>query len=178
MDCRQFHETFSDFMDDLLDEAGEILVRRHLGECERCRRFDAAYRAGVLALGNAQRLQVSPHFGARLRERVRREPLVPALVGSYGFAGGLLMLTLAALLVVDVRRHADTAGSREEPVAESAPARLPAPLEDRADLVTVRVANDWYDIGPLDPYVLGTSPYSSSAVAPVRFEVLAVWSGR
>ena len=177
MDCRQFHETFSDFLDGLLDEAEEIHVRRHLFACEPCRRFEAAFRVGVTTLGRAPQLHVSREFGTRLAERVRREPLLPALVGWYGLAGGLLTATMAALLILDVMARPAQESVTEVGVTDSTLASAAVAPDEGVDLVTFRVAEGWYDLGSSDPYSTPASLYAPAA-PPVRFEVPAAWLGR
>jgi len=107
MNCRRFHESFSDFADGLLDEVVEIEVRRHLAECACCRRFDAAFLAGRGALQALPPVSPSRGFGRRLRERLRHEcgEGSPALGPWSGAAAALLVLALVSLAALEVRSH-------------------------------------------------------------------------
>jgi anti-sigma factor RsiW len=163
MDCRAFQDTFSDYLDGVLDAADEVCVRRHLSACAPCRRLEAAYRTGVAVLR-----ELDPPC-------VARDFSVPALSGAYGAAGALLAVTLVGLLALDYRERADPAPALPQ-FADTAPATATVD-EGGLDLITVRMrdGDPWFPPG--DPYVA----VPASAPDPsyrLRFEVPAVWSGR
>jgi anti-sigma factor RsiW len=176
MDCRAFRNHFSDLLDGALGPADTLRCRRHLEACEACRRFDAAYRAGVAALRQLDPPCPARDFSVRVLHRVRRERHLPILAGGYGLAAALLLITLVGVVTVDVRERRAT-----ETLADVPPAGVvrepPAGTTDGLDLITVRVPEV-----PVDPFA--GDPYAVvPAVGPeppprYRFEVPAVWSGR
>ena len=97
MDCCEFREHYSDFADGLLDDEAELRARRHLSLCAPCRRFDAAFRAGVSALRDLPSVQPSRSFGDRLHGRLGHELVVRALAVdpiSGAVAAMLVMVTI------------------------------------------------------------------------------------
>jgi anti-sigma factor RsiW len=177
MDCREFRETFSDYVDAALDADAEACVRRHLAACSACRRFERAYRAGIAALQALPVLAPARDFGARVVNRARRAPARPMLAVPPALAASLAAVALVGGLVVDFRRHAPALGDAETAAvpAGQAPESRPRAVE-RTDFVTVRVAQD-DDISYKSPYASFQVTDSFSAVR-VRFDVPAVWSGR
>jgi len=176
MDCRAFRDNFSDFLDGALGAADTVRCRRHLAACEACRRFDAAYRAGVAVLRELDPPCPARDFSVRVLHRVRREPHLPVLVGGYGLAAALLTITLIGVVTVDLRER-----QAPETLVDARPAGVvPAPAaaaEDDLDLITVRVHEAQVDPFSGDPYavvpMIGAEPPSH-----YRFEVPAFWSGR
>ena len=177
MDCREFRENFSDYLDAALDADAGARVRGHLAVCGACRRFERAYRAGVAALQALPALAPPRDFGARVVNRARRAPAGPVFAGPPALAASLAAVALAGVLVADLSRHeparsdAMTTAGLADQVPESPPRAV-----ERTDFVTVRVVQD-------DDLVYG-SPYTSFQVTDsysavrVRFDVPAVWSGR
>ncbi|MEJ2186430.1 MAG: zf-HC2 domain-containing protein [Gemmatimonadota bacterium] len=81
--CRTFLERYSDLVDDMLAPAEVVAMRRHLAECQRCRRYDRVVRRGVQVL-RASAPAPSPDFRGRLRRRLARErALAPRAAASY-----------------------------------------------------------------------------------------------
>jgi len=175
MNCQAFHQTFSDYLDGVLDAADAVRVRRHLEACKSCRRIEAAYRAGVAALRDAEGLCPPRELSVRILHRVRRERRLPALSGAYGVAGTLLLATLVAAVAFDLKELEEAAPSGEPLVAQATPAPPPT-ATGRFDHITVRL-RDVSEMLLGDPYAL------ISAIEPdpplrIRVEVPAVWSGR
>jgi hypothetical protein len=175
MDCREFHDTFSDFLDGALGAADEFRARRHLEVCAPCRRFEAAYRTGVATLRDLDPSCPARAFSVRVLHRVRREPSLAILAGGYGLAGALLMVTLVGALAVDFRGRAETAASADLQLADTSPPSV-ASSDGGLDLITVRV-RDAADLPPGDPYAVVPAA-ESDPTYHLRFEVPAVWSGR
>ena len=176
MDCREFREVFSDYVDGVLDGAREARALLHLSRCERCRRFERAYRSGLIALRELPSPTPSRDFGARVVNRVRHQPEPPYPAGAPALAGSLLALTIIGLFLL-----APGGGRKSglEPVAvDVAPGFAAIPAEAAgiaADVITVRVVSD-DDLSP-DPYpsLLSADPYVTTRI---RFDVPAVWAGR
>jgi anti-sigma factor RsiW len=71
MDCRQFRDKHSEYVDARCGNADERAMRQHLGECEACARHDTRVRRGLLLVRNLPRIEPSPDFQARLAARLR-----------------------------------------------------------------------------------------------------------
>ncbi|MEK7667858.1 MAG: zf-HC2 domain-containing protein [Gemmatimonadota bacterium] len=177
MDCREFRDTFSDYLDGLLTAADEVRAREHLGACPECRRFERAYRTGVSAFQGLPPVGPSRDFGVRLLHRIRREPALPTFAGSYGFAGALLAVTVAGFLVLDLRERRRDAIPDAPESAEQASVPPTLIVDSGADVITVRVMRSDLDLPLSDPYTHLSWPGPSTA-RRVRFDVPAVWSGR
>ncbi len=175
MDCRRFRTDYSDLLDGVLAPADALEFSRHLDECEACRRFDAAYRAGVATLRELDPPCPARDFSVRILHRVRRERHLPILAGGYGLAAALLTITLVGVVTLDVSERRDAAARAATP----APAALaPAvPTADDLDVLTVQMRGARIDPFSVDPY----AAVPASAPGPsyrYRVEVPAVWSGR
>jgi len=177
MDCREFRETFSDYVDGLLAEADEVRGREHLGACVRCRRFERGYRAGVRALQDLPAIGPSRDSGARILHRIRRQPALPVVAGSYGFAGALLAVTFAGFLVLDLRGR-EAGSAPDAPVLVELPPEFPTfEVDSGADLITVHFVRGDGDLLQSEPYA-PLPPPDQFVASRVRFVVPAVWSGR
>lgn len=73
MDCRTFKANHLAFLDDTLEERGLVVMQRHLAECGKCARHDAAIRRGLMVLHNAPSIEPSRDFRAKLSARLRDE---------------------------------------------------------------------------------------------------------
>ena len=73
MDCREYHETYTDLLDGLLEEADEIRFHEHLAVCVQCCRFDKAYRLGVSTLRELPCPRASRAFTARVLHAVHAD---------------------------------------------------------------------------------------------------------
>lgn len=177
MDCREFRDTFSDYLDGLLKTADEVRAREHLEACPECRRFERAYRTGVSAFQGLPPVGPSRDFGVRLVHRIRGEPAPPMFAGSYGFAGALLAVTVAGFLVLDLRERRTEVVPDTLDLAERTPAPPTFVVDSGADVITVRVIRSDLDLPLSDPYTHLFWPEPSTAPR-VRFDVPAVWSGR
>ena len=177
MDCREFRESFSDYVDAALDAEACPRVRRHLASCAACRRFERAYRAGVAALHALPVLAPPRDFGARVVNRVRRAGRRPVFAGPPALVTSLAAAALVGVLVADLGR--DGRGERAPVAAPASTALLQESLpgeDPRTDFITVRVAQD-DDLPYGSPYPSYQATDTFSAVR-VRFDVAAVWSGR
>lgn len=104
MNCRQFREDYSDYADGFLDPQREVEARAHLEQCDECRRFDAAFRAGVSALRALPAMGFSRGFAPRLRRQLRREFAVrlPVVAHWSGAVGTLLVIAMVGFVTWDV----------------------------------------------------------------------------
>lgn len=169
MNCQSFHQTFSDYLDGVLDAADADRVRRHLAACEPCRRMEAAYRAGVATLREREWPCPARDLSVRILHRIRRERRLPALFGAYGAAAAALLMTLGAAVALDLyeRDRAEPRVARADPTP---------PAAGRFDHITVRM-RDASEAPPLDPYAV-VHAVDRAATFRVTMEVPAVWTGR
>ena len=132
---------------------------------------------GVRALQDLPTIGPSRDLLARILHRIRRQPSLPVVAGSYGFAGALLAVTFAGFLVLDLRGREPTPAPDSTVLVERLPASPTFDVDSGADLITVRFVRDDGDLLQSDPYapLPPPDPFASSRV---RFVVPAVWSGR
>jgi anti-sigma factor RsiW len=182
MDCCEFRETYSDFADGLLAEADGLRARRHLADCAACRRFDAAFRAGVDALRELPPVGVSRGFGEQLKGRLHREVAVrgPAADQWLGFVGALLVVATVGFVSWDLLEMRATSRIRQPAPAVAASAPQPAADVPGAGttlrLDTMALARDPFH--PLNPVLTVADAPFSPDVNHVRFDIPAVWGGR
>jgi hypothetical protein len=103
MDCRDFHETYSELLDGLLSESDEVRLHEHAAACAECRRFDRAYRLGVSVLQDLPYPRSSRAFTARVLSSIRNDPTDRAPFAVPGLVGAALVAALIGILVVDLR---------------------------------------------------------------------------
>jgi len=176
MDCQEFRNTFSDFLDGALGAAEAASCRRHLAACEPCRRFQSAYRTGLATLRGLDPPCPARDFSVRILHRVRREPRLAILAGGYGFAGALLMATLVGALALDFRAREGTAAAADLQIADTPPPPI-ASSDGGYDLITVRVREASTGLPPADA-LADVQAASFDPTYRLRFDVPAVWSGR
>jgi anti-sigma factor RsiW len=73
MTCSEFIEGFSDYVDGEGDPRTLDAARAHLGECERCRRYEDVYARGIALLRSFPSVSVSQEFEPALEVRLRRD---------------------------------------------------------------------------------------------------------
>lgn len=175
MDCCEFREKYSDFADGLLEEADEYRARQHLSECAACRRFDAAFQAGVSTLRGLPSVQVSRSFADRLRNRLRRELAVRALAVDpwSGAVGALLVVATVGVVALDLveLRAAKHPGVS---VAHSVDSPQATALMARRD--SEPYPQDMFH--PLHPALLVADTNGALDFNHPRFDIPAVWGGR
>jgi anti-sigma factor RsiW len=191
MDCCEFREKYSDYTDGLLTDGEAVEAGLHMAACAACRRFDAAFRAGVDALRSLPAVGTSPGFGSRLRARIRREVTVrlPVVAHWSGALGTLLLVAAVGVVGWDLAnsrtgRH-DTLPIGRTALAMpnaplAAPAQAPVTLSPRDDsaiypavafhpLQSVLVESTW---------AATAAPVPTSAGDRPRFDLSVVWGGR
>jgi anti-sigma factor RsiW len=104
MNCCEFRENYSDYADGLLSPAEASEARLHLVACAACRRFDAAFRAGIDTLRALPAVGMSRGFGFRLRAKLRREftVRVPVVATWSGAMGTLLLVATVSVVGWDL----------------------------------------------------------------------------
>ncbi len=163
MNCREFLDRYSEFLDGELDSAGEAVFRRHVEGCPSCARYDDVVRRGVSCLCELE--PVEPGRPARLLEVIREAESRPvpraAAVGALGalaIAGVLAAIAWSPLLQ-DLR--ADLGAVRD------GVSQRPAQAADATGRVAVPGGRALLD-GPVDP-----TPFQPSSFPAEPFEAAA-----
>jgi anti-sigma factor RsiW len=175
MDCSEFRTLFSDHVDGALGAADAARCRAHLAVCAACGRLEVAYRTGVRALRRLDPPSPARDLSVRILHRARREPRLAALTGSAGLAGALLLASLVAVLVLDLREQ-PAAAPPDVRVADTGVGTGVQPSRG-LDVVTVELHDTPLYGPPATPYVVVPADGSETPMT-FRFEVPAVWSGR
>jgi anti-sigma factor RsiW len=118
MDCKDFANHHSAYIDDTLPGFRMAAMRDHLTSCSRCSKRDNEVRRALFVLKNIQPIQVSEGFEDRLRARITAEG--PAYVPQKSSSVGAMKWAAAAALVVTVagvsswtsRGHGDVTPTR------------------------------------------------------------------
>jgi anti-sigma factor RsiW len=110
MNCSDFIERFSEYVDDRVSEPLRSEVEAHLAECGSCRRYLSVFERGCALLRSFPAVEVTQDFHPRLQHRIFHIEDAGALVGREGSAataaitvGMALLLVLAAWAPVLVR---------------------------------------------------------------------------
>jgi hypothetical protein len=98
MDCREFREYHTEFLDGKLDMGVQDGAHLHLAMCERCASHDAAVRRALLVFRNLTPIEPSRHFSRRLNHRLAQERrgstfdsrLFPAMLGAIALASAVV----------------------------------------------------------------------------------------
>lgn len=122
MDCKDFANHHSAFIDDTLPGFQMASMRDHLTSCYRCSKRDSEVRRALFVLKNLPPVQVSEGFEERLRVRITSEG--PEYQPQKSPAIGALKWAAAAVLVVAVAGVASWT-NRDRGAPSPAP-RLPA----------------------------------------------------
>lgn len=188
MNCCVFREQYSDFADGLLTAAESAEAWGHLAACAECRRFDAAFRAGVDTLRALPAVGMSGRFGPRLRARLRREFAVrlPVVANWSGAMGSLLLVATVGVVAIDLldsraARH-DTLPVGRTVAWPSAPVEVPLPITLNSRYDSDAASPDAFH--PLQSVLIQSALAATSAPAGAaggdspRYDLSVVWGGR
>lgn len=131
MECQEFLEGYSEYLDGRLDEEGRAAFRAHRDACTACERYDRVVRRGLTIWRNLPQLEPSPDFLPRLQHRLYHvddaerlsmpRPLGSAALVAVGIVGFLALawLPFATRMSVEVQLPAVAVeapeGAREVP---------------------------------------------------------------
>ena len=88
MDCRNFRDNHSPFVDGLVVDHELAAMQAHLVECPACATHDATIRRALLLFRNIPQIEPSSEFRAKLDARIRAERKVQRrLAGRAGYGG-------------------------------------------------------------------------------------------
>jgi hypothetical protein len=98
--CEQFRARHGDYLDGVLPAAELAQVRRHLGACVLCARYDRVVRRGLELARQLPELRPAEDFELRLQHRIFHLQDVNVVGQRRPVAGVGIAATLAALLAV------------------------------------------------------------------------------
>jgi hypothetical protein len=141
MDCREFRENHTLFVDLMCSGVAEAEMRAHMRECASCSHHDMVIRRSLMLIRSLPSIELSPDFRMRLEARLRSASPVGttrrSLAISYAtFAALAAVVAFITLLAVDVARRSP-ADIRLTPVVASLPDSEPSPVATSALVATV-----------------------------------------
>ncbi len=160
-------------------------MRMHLEACPACRRFDAAFRAGVDALRALPDVRVSTGFGPRLRARMRREftVRVPVVAHWSGAVGTLLLVVTVGVVgwdLINARavRHDTLPVARSTITFRSTSLTLPVPVPEAGANHYDSIVISLDAFHPLQS-ILATTASQVTTVGGdrPRYDLSVVWGG-
>ncbi|HVE78003.1 MAG TPA: zf-HC2 domain-containing protein [Gemmatimonadaceae bacterium] len=115
MDCREFRDKHSAFVDDVLPGVDMDAMQRHLAACPPCARHDTTIRRALLLFRNLPEIRPSGDFTERLNARLRAVRTAGATtvqpgpgVGAFvGAASLVVALGYLAAVAAEVREPRD-----------------------------------------------------------------------
>lgn len=141
MECKEFLEGYSAYLDGVVSRDEETAFRRHLERCEACARYDRVIQRGVEIFRNLPRPDPSPDFLPRLRHRLYHiEDGIPFDTARHGGSAALVAVAAVGLLALAWLPFAS-----RMPVEVELPAvavEAPRPEPEREDLPSL------FDPGP------------------------------
>jgi len=142
MDCRDFRDKHTLFVDQLCSALDENEMRQHMLVCARCSRHDTVVRRSLMLVKSLPSIDVSPDFRARLEARLRAAtPPVPARRSIAGSFASFLALAagigFVAYLAADVVRRGTPSEIHLPPVVASLPELEQSPVATPALVATV-----------------------------------------
>jgi len=142
MDCREFRENHTLFVDQMCSAVAEAEMRAHMQQCQSCSHHDMVIRRSLMLIRSLPSIELSPDFRMRLEARLRAvSPVRPTrrtLAVSYAtFAALAAGVAFITLLAVDVARRSTATDIRLAPVVASVPDSEPSPVATSALMATV-----------------------------------------
>ena len=143
MDCKQFRENHSLYLDLRCSALEESEMREHLSVCSDCSRHDTRIRRSLLLVRNLPPVEVSPDFRARLDARLAMvrpfsgiaprssRPLIPMFLAA---AASIVFL---AYMARSLNRAANSEPVTLPPVVASLPESDPSPVTSPALVLSV-----------------------------------------
>lgn len=192
MDCQEFLNRHSEFLDELLSDEQADRFRVHVAACAACGRYDRVVRRGVEVLRGLPAPELSRDFEVRLGRRLTETRDV-ALIERGAGTGAAVSLVLAAMLALAAwgpllradeaatgRARVDVAREAQRPPVD--PGLLPAPDWWHAPQARVFGSGDVRRVevafpGPYSPLIVMPPVTRSAATAQLGVAVrTASWT--
>lgn len=101
MECKEFLEGYSAYLDGVVSREEEEAFRQHLERCEACARYDRVVQRGIEIFRNLPRPDPSPDFLPRLRHRLYHiEDGIPFDAARHGGSAALVAVAAVGLLAL------------------------------------------------------------------------------
>lgn len=101
MECKEFLEGYSSYLDGLASKDRQRAFREHIEGCESCARYDRVVQRGLRVFRNLPRLDPSPDFLPRLRHRIYHiQDDIPTRSMRHGGSAALLAVAAVGLLAL------------------------------------------------------------------------------
>ena len=101
MECKEFLEGYSAYLDGVVSREEEEAFRRHLERCDACARYDRVIQRGVEIFRNLPRPVPAPDFLPRLRDRhYHVEDGIPYDTARHGGSAALVAVAAVGLLAL------------------------------------------------------------------------------
>jgi len=99
MKCEQFLESYSDFVDGLLDQSADVACEEHETRCPSCSRYARVMREGVDLFRDLPAAETASDFSPRLRHRLYHvEDNIPWAAAHPGGSAAILAVAAVGLL--------------------------------------------------------------------------------
>lgn len=141
MDCREFRDQHSLFVDLRCSALEENEMRQHMRSCPSCSHHDMIVRRSLMLVRSLPSIEPSPDFRARLEARLRDaapavvpRPLSASYTAFFALAAGVAFV---ALLAANAMRQSGPTEIRMAPVVASIPEFEPSPVATPALVATV-----------------------------------------
>lgn len=101
MECKEFLEGYSAYLDGVVSREEKEAFREHLERCEACTRYDRVVQRGIEIFRNLPRPDPSPDFFPRLRHRLYHiEDGIPFDSARHGGSAALVAVAAVGLLAL------------------------------------------------------------------------------
>ena len=101
MNCSEFLDGFSDYLDGVGEPAARDAIEGHLAACASCRAYERAYRQGRSLLASFPEVEINEDFHPRLQHRIYHLEDEEALARGAGSAtSAAAILGIAIILAV------------------------------------------------------------------------------
>lgn len=101
MECKEFLEGYSAYLDGVMSREEEKAFRQHLERCEACTRYDRVVQRGIEIVRDLPRPDPSPDFLPRLRHRLYHiEDGIPFDAARHGGSAALVAVAAVGLFAL------------------------------------------------------------------------------
>jgi anti-sigma factor RsiW len=142
MDCRQFRDRHTTFVDQVCTAVEENEMREHLRRCPNCSRHDTVVRRSLMLFRSLPVIEPSPDFQARLEARLRTTTIPTAVprrlrVSYSAFAALAAGVAFVTYLASDLLTRGTPNALQMPPVVAMSPALELSPVATSALVATV-----------------------------------------
>lgn len=130
MDCQEFLEGYSSYLDGVASLSEQARFEEHLDRCEACARYDRVVQRGLKVFRNLPRVHTSSDFLPRLRHRLYHvDDAIPERSRTTGGSAALVAVAAVGILALAWMPFATRVPVEVELPAVSVEAPPPEPAE-------------------------------------------------